>query len=60
MELVYDVFQVVIGIVVLHQIPTTVEVTGVLLVGAGVALHKERNAPAKHKSKWQTGESQPQ
>ncbi len=38
----------VIGIVVLHQIPTTVEVTGILLVAAGVALHKERDVPAKH------------
>jgi len=33
---------VVIGIVVLHQIPTAVEVTGILLVAAGVALHKQR------------------
>ena len=37
----------VIGIVVLHQIPTTVEATGILLVAAGVALHKERDVPAK-------------
>jgi inner membrane transporter RhtA len=37
----------VIGVVVLHQIPTTVEVTGILLVAAGVALHKERDVPAK-------------
>jgi inner membrane transporter RhtA len=37
----------VIGIVVLHQIPTTVEATGILLVAAGVALHKEREVPAK-------------
>jgi inner membrane transporter RhtA len=37
----------VIGIGVLHQIPTTVEVTGILLVAAGVALHKERDVPAK-------------
>jgi inner membrane transporter RhtA len=32
----------VIGIVVLHQIPTTVEATGILLVAAGVALHNDR------------------
>src|SRR5581483_7868166 len=31
----------IIGIVVLHQIPTLIEVAGVLLVAGGVALHKE-------------------
>ena len=32
-----------IGIIILHQIPTTVEGTGILLVVAGVALHRERD-----------------
>lgn len=32
-----------IGIVVLRQIPTTLEVVGILLVAGGVALHRERN-----------------
>ena len=30
-----------IGIIVLHQIPTLIEIAGILLVAAGVALHKE-------------------
>ena len=30
-----------IGILVLHQIPTLLEATGILLVAAGVALHKD-------------------
>lgn len=29
------------GILVLHQIPTLLEATGILLVAAGVALHKD-------------------
>jgi len=33
-----------IGIIVLHQIPTMIEVAGILLVAAGVALHKEAEA----------------
>lgn len=32
-----------IGIIILHQIPTAVEVTGILLVAAGVALHREQD-----------------
>ena len=37
----------VIGIVVLQQVPSWLEVTGVALVIAGVALHREpRKAPA--------------
>ena len=31
----------IIGIVVLRQIPTLIEVAGILLVAGGVALHKE-------------------
>ena len=31
----------VIGIVVLRQLPTTVEIAGILLVAGGVALHQE-------------------
>jgi len=38
-----------IGIVVLRQIPTTMEVMGILLVAGGVALHRERNILAKRK-----------
>ena len=30
-----------IGIIVLHQIPTLVEIVGILLVAGGVALHQE-------------------
>jgi inner membrane transporter RhtA len=37
----------VIGIVVLGQIPSLVEVTGVLLVVAGVGLHREPATPAE-------------
>jgi inner membrane transporter RhtA len=35
----------VIGIAVLGQVPSWVEVTGVLLVVAGVGLHREHAAP---------------
>ncbi len=38
---------VVIGVVVLRQIPTAMEVFGILLVAGGVALHRERDAPLK-------------
>ena len=40
----------IIGIVVLHQIPTLVEVGGVLLVAGGVALHKEKEAQPKNRA----------
>jgi inner membrane transporter RhtA len=36
----------VIGIVVLTQLPTVLEVVGVALVVGGVALHRERRTPA--------------
>ena len=36
----------IIGIVVLMQIPTRAEVLGVVLVAAGVALHREADAEA--------------
>jgi inner membrane transporter RhtA len=35
-----------IGVVVLGQVPTTVEVVGVLLVIIGVAVHEEAEEPA--------------
>jgi drug/metabolite transporter (DMT)-like permease len=35
-----------IGVIVLGQIPTTVEVAGVLLVVLGVAVHEEMDEPA--------------
>ena len=41
---------VVIGIIVLHQIPTVAEVVGILLVAIGVALHKERDVLPVKKS----------
>jgi inner membrane transporter RhtA len=34
-----------IGVLVLHQIPTLIEVIGILLVAVGVALHKEADVP---------------
>lgn len=37
-----------IGILVLHQIPTLIEVVGILLVAAGVASHQERDALPTH------------
>ncbi|HLX58969.1 MAG TPA: EamA family transporter [Ktedonobacteraceae bacterium] len=37
----------VIGVIVLHQIPTLVEIAGILLVAGGVALHKESEALPK-------------
>jgi inner membrane transporter RhtA len=40
-----------IGIIVLRQIPAIVEVLGILLVAGGVALHKERDVPAKGESR---------
>jgi inner membrane transporter RhtA len=47
----------VIGILVLRQIPMVIEVVGILLVEAGVALHQERAALAKKESNLQTHES---
>jgi len=41
----------IIGIVVLRQIPTLLEITGILLVAGGVALHKESEAPPKNRTK---------
>jgi inner membrane transporter RhtA len=39
----------IIGILVLHQIPTPIEITGILLVAVGVALHKQaRTGPNYH------------
>ncbi len=40
----------IIGIVVLHQIPTLIEVAGVLLVAGGVALHKEAEEQPKKRT----------
>jgi inner membrane transporter RhtA len=50
----------VIGILLLHQIPTVTEAIGILLVAAGVALHKERDALPRRESNLKTYESQPQ
>src|SRR5438876_2449727 len=36
-----------IGILVLHQIPTLVEIAGILLVAGGVALHRESEAATR-------------
>ena len=46
-----------IGIVILHQIPSVVEVVGILLVAMGVALHKERDVLPGHETKLQINES---
>jgi inner membrane transporter RhtA len=40
----------IIGIVVLRQIPTLLEVAGILLVAGGVALHKEADALPRERS----------
>ncbi len=40
-----------IGILVLHQIPTPIEITGILLVAGGVALHKEAKTRPSHRTK---------
>ncbi len=40
----------IIGIVVLHQIPTLIEVAGVLLVAGGVAVHKEAEEQPKKRT----------
>jgi inner membrane transporter RhtA len=37
----------VIGIVVLHQFPTLIEIAGILLVAGGVALHRESGTQPK-------------
>lgn len=37
-----------IGILVLHQIPTLIEIAGMLLVASGVALHKEAETRPSH------------
>jgi inner membrane transporter RhtA len=41
----------VIGILVLHQIPTLIEVAGILLVAGGLALHRESEVPPAHRAK---------
>src|SRR6266852_2953920 len=40
----------IIGIIVLHQIPTLIEIAGILLVASGVALHKEAEARSKNRA----------
>ena len=40
-----------IGILVLHQIPTPIEVAGILLVASGVALHKEVETRSSHRTR---------
>lgn len=43
---------VIIGVVVLRQIPTAIEIAGIVLVGSGVALHTEyADAQARNTSK---------
>ena len=42
---------VIIGIVILHQIPTIVEIVGILLVAVGVLLHREADAQPKDQVK---------
>ncbi len=37
----------IIGVIVLHQIPTPLEIAGIFLVAGGVALHKELEAGSK-------------
>ena len=46
---------VVIGIVVLRQVPTVAEFAGVLLVAGGVALHRETEAHSKRASNSKRG-----
>lgn len=41
----------VIGVVVLRQIPTPVEIAGILLVASGVALHREAEALPRDRTK---------
>ena len=40
-----------IGILVLRQIPTLIEIAGILLVAGGVALHRESEAESKKRAK---------
>ena len=42
---------VIIGIVILHQIPTVIEIVGILLVAVGVLLHREADAQPKDQVK---------
>jgi len=41
----------VIGIVVLRQIPTLVDVAGIVLVAGGVVLHQESEALPRNRAK---------
>jgi len=41
----------IIGIIVLHQIPTLIEIAGILLVAGGVALHKEAEARPRNRAR---------
>ncbi len=47
-----------VGMIVLHQIPTGMEVAGILLVAAGVALHQERDRLPEQASRLPSNESQ--
>jgi inner membrane transporter RhtA len=46
---------VIIGIVVLHQIPTLIEVAGILLIAVAVGLHQEAEALPKKQSLHNSG-----
>jgi inner membrane transporter RhtA len=46
----------VIGILVLRQVPTVIEIVGILLVAAAVALHQERDTLPKRESDLPTNE----
>ena len=41
----------IIGLVVLHQVPTIIEIAGILLVAGGVALHQEPESSLREKKK---------
>ena len=41
----------IIGILVLHQIPTPIEIAGILLVAGGVALHQEAQTRPSHRAR---------
>jgi inner membrane transporter RhtA len=45
----------IIGILVLHQIPTPIEITGILLVAVGVALHKQAQTRPNHRPRSTRG-----
>lgn len=50
---------IALGVLVLRQVPSALELAGVALVIAGVAMHGEREGARRSRSNWTCGSAQP-